>query len=998
MTKRIACTFLLCLLCLPFVSALANEGDKPYNNNRSNRAIPVSGVITDSKTAEPMPGVSVQVKGTTIGVTTDAEGRFKIEAPDSKSVLVFSFTGYSPQELVVGDQTSISISLESLSSNLNEVVVVGYGKQKKGDVTSSVASVKSEDFTKGFARDAGQLIQGKVAGLAVTTTSGDPNATTQISLRGNSTLASSTQPLVLIDGIPGSLNTVAPQDIESIDVLKDGSAAAIYGTRGTNGVVLITTRKKGARAATISYDGDVTVQKIARKMEFLDADDYRRLIDEGEFPASDDYGTSTDWLGEISRDPVSTTHQFTLQGGNGQTNYVASVNARKWQGFFNRSDNEQLVGRVDIQHVMFDNKLKFNVQAIARNRKNFSGPNYSYIYRQAIIRNPTDSVYNWLGKWKEDPNTYNYDNPVRPIEEVDGESRNSEVRLNGAITFTPIRNLNLKAMISSVKANGISGYAESFTHKASEINNRRGYASRASSLFREDLLEITADYSKSFGEHRFTALGGYSWLNTTSEGFNTWTSHFPTDLYSYNNLASGTAITSPQNDPVGMESNKGESLLISFFGRLNYAYKDKYLLMAVLRREGSTKFGANYKWGNFPALSVGWRISKEDFMAPVTFVNDLKLRAGYGVTGTAPGADYLALVSLRYSNSMYLYNGQWYQPIAPFRNSNPNLKWEVKHEYNFGLDFVLFNSKLSGSIDVYQRSTKDMIYDYPVPVPPNFVGATTANAGEMKNQGIELLLNYDVYHTKDFEVGANLTYSYNRNELVSINNDQYKLTRDWFTAGHTGEPIQVTTHRVKVGDPIGNFFGYKTIDIDEDGWWIIEGADGKPKSIDDATEDDRQVLGNGIPKHTAGLNLNFRYKRVDVTVNLRGAFGYQVLNYQRLYYENPTIGEYNMLKTAFDDVYGKTRLTYPLAYVSHYIEDGDHIKFDNIAVGYNINTGGSKYIRSARVYVAGLNMFMITKYKGIDPEVSRLGLDPGRDDRDKYPTMRTFTAGVNLTF
>lgn len=1003
MTRRLACTFLLWLLCYPFVSALANDGHKPYHIGHK-FAIPVSGVITDAKSAEPLPGVSVQVKGTSIGATTDAEGRFKLEAPDARSILVFSYTGYVPQEITVGEQTTISVSLESMTSNLNEVVVVGYGKQKKGDITSSVASVKSEDFTKGFARDAGQLIQGKVAGLAVVTTSGDPNATTQVSLRGNSTLASSTQPLVLVDGIPGSLTTVAPEDIETIDVLKDGSAAAIYGTRGTNGVILITTRKKGNRPASINYDGNVSVQTIARKMEFLDAGDYRRLIAEGEFPASDDYGTTTDWLGEISRDPVSTTHNFTLQGGNNQTSYVASVNARKWQGFFNRSDAEQLVGRVDIQHAMFDNKLKFNVQAIGRNRKTFSdanigiGPNYQYIYRQALIRNPTDSVYNWQGKWKEDPNTYNYDNPVRPIEEVDGESRYSEMRLNGSVTFTPIRNLNLKALISSVKNSGIAGFAESFTHKASEINNRRGYASRRSSLFREDLLEITGDYSKSVGDHRFTALGGYSWLNTTSEGFNTWTSHFPTDLYSYNNLASGTAITSPQNDPVGMESNKGESLLISFFGRLNYVYNDKYLFMASLRREGSTKFGANYKWANFPAVSVGWRISKEDFMAPVEFVNDLKLRVGYGVTGTAPNADYLALVSLRYSNSMYLFNGQWYQPIAPFRNSNPDLKWEVKHEYNFGLDFVLFNSRLSGSLDFYQRNTKDMIYDYPVPVPPNFVGTTTANAGEMKNQGVEVLLNYDVYRSKDFQFGANLTWSYNRNTLVSINSDQYKLTRDWFTSGHTGEPIQVTTHRVKVGDPIGNFFGYKTVDIDEDGWWIIEGADGKPKSIDDAVEDDRQVLGNGIPKHTAGLNLTFRYKRVDLAVNMRGAFGYQILNYQRLYYENPTIGEYNMLKTAFDDVYGKTRLTYPLAYVSHYIENGDHVKIDNIAVGYTINTSGSKYIRNARFYVAGLNMFMITKYKGIDPEVTRLGLDPGRDDRDKYPTMRTFTFGVNLTF
>ncbi len=996
MTKSIASTLLLWLLCYPFVSTLAREGNKPYHGSYT-RAIPVTGVITDSKSGEALAGVSVQVKGTTIGSTTDAEGRFKIDVPDTRSVLVFSFTGYAPQEVVVGDQTSVTISLESLSSNLNEVVVVGYGKQKKGDVTSAVASVKQEAFTKGFARDAGQLIQGKVAGLAVTSPSGDPNATTQISLRGNTTLMSSTQPLVLIDGIPGSINTVAPEDIEAIDVLKDGSAAAIYGTRGTNGVILITTRKKGNRGATFNYDAYASVQTIARKMEFLDAADYRRLIASGDLD-DEDFGTSTDWLDEISRKPLSHTHNLTLQGGNNQTSYVASANLRSWQGFFNRSENEQLTGRLEIQHSMFDGKLRFNVGMIGRNRKSFQAPNYNYIYRQAIIRNPTDSVYDYLGKWKEDNNRYNYDNPVRPIEEVNGESRQSEMRYNGSVTFTPIRSLNLKALVSSVKTNYISGYAETFDHKASVINNRRGYASRGARLFKEDLLEITGDYSKSFGDHRFTALGGYSWLNTTDEFFNTWTSHFPTDLYSYHELEAGTAITSPQNDPVGMEGGKEEALLISFFGRLNYAYNDKYLLMASLRREGSSKFGRNYEWGNFPAVSAGWRISKEDFMAPLDFINDLKLRVGYGVTGTNPSDNYLALVGLRYSNSMYLYNGQWYQPIAPFRNSNPNLKWEVKYEWNAGLDFVLFENRLSGSLDVYSRKTKDMIYDFPVPTPPNLVGTIRANAGQMENKGVEILLNYDVIRSRDFSFSANFTWSYNQNKLLTINSDTYKLTRDWFLAGHTGEPIQVNTHQVRVGEPIGNFFGYKSIDIDENGWWIIEGADGKPKSIDDANDDDRKILGNGIPKHTGGLNLTFRYKRVDLNVNMRGQFGYQILNYQRLYYENPTIKEYNMLKSAFDNVYGKRRLDYPLAYVSNYIENGDHWKVDNVTVGYNFNTGGSKIFKNARLYVSGLNLLVLTKYKGIDPEVSRLGLDPGTDSRDKYPTMRTFTFGANLTF
>lgn len=998
MTKSIACTFLLCLLCYPFVSALANEGNKPYRTSH-NRAIPVSGVITDARTSEALPGVSVQVKGTTIGATTDAEGRFKIDVPDNKSVLLISYTGYVTQEITVGDQTTISISLDSRSSNLNEVVVVGYGKQKKGEVTGAVASVKSDDFVKGFARDAGQLIQGKVAGLAVVTASGDPNATTQISLRGNSTILSSTQPLVLIDGIPGQLNTVAPEDIESVDVLKDGSAAAIYGTRGTNGVVLITTKKKtGNRPATLTYDGYASIQTVARKMEFLDAADYRRLIDEGTFAATEDYGTSTDWLKTISRNPLSHTHNVTVQGGNNQTSYVASLNVRQWEGFFKRSNNDQLIGRADITHRMFDGKLKFNFNVIGRTRKYFSGPNYAYIYRQSIIRNPTDSVYNYLGKWKEDNNRYNYDNPLRPIEEVVGETRLSEMRYNAMVTLTPIRNLNFNLLLSSVKTNGLSGYAESFDHKASEVNNRTGYASRSSSLFRDDLLEVTGDYTKQIDKHKIVVLGGYSWQDVTDEGFSAFNSNFPTELYTYNRLQSGLSLTSIANDPVGISSYKQNHKLIGFLGRVTYSFDDKYLLYATMRHEGSSKFGENYKWGNFPAVSAGWRISKEDFMQSVEWVNDLKMRAGFGVTGTAPSDPYLSLISLNYSNSLFLYNGQWIQPIAPVRNPNPDLRWEKKEEWNFGIDFVMFNSKLSGSIDLYQRDTKDMLYNFPVPVPPNFQGSTLANAGQMKNKGIEVLLNYDFIRTKDISFITNLTYSNNKNTLVSINNDIYKLTSDFFQAGHTGEPIQVTTHIVKVGEPIGNFFGYKSIDIDEDGVWVIEGVDGKPKSINDAKPEDRKVLGNGIPKHTAGLNLAFRYKRLDLTVNMRGAFGYQILNYQRMYYENPTIKEYNMLKSAFDNVYGKRRLDYPLSYVSYYIEDGDHWKIDNITLGYDLPLGANKYIRNARVYVSGLNMFVLTKYKGIDPEVTRLGLDPGRDDRDKYPTMRTFTFGANITF
>lgn len=955
----------------------------------------VTGTVTNEK-GDPVSGATVLESGTSNGTTTNEKGAFTLALTRAGAKLQVSYVGYSSQVIDPTGKSSLTIQLSPSASSLDDVVVVGYGKQKKGEVTGAVANVKREDFTQGFARDAGQLIQGKVAGLAIVSPSGDPNATTQISLRGNSTIMSSTEPLILIDGIPGSLNTIAPEDIESIDVLKDGSAAAIYGTRGTNGVILITTRKRdGKLPASLNYDSYVSVQSIARKMEFLDAADVRRLVSEGFYTESFDKGTSTDWLEEITRKPVSHVHNLSLQGGNGQSNYIASLNYRSWQGLFNRSDNKQFTGRVDLNHNMLDNRLKFNLGILGRNRNYFAGPNYAYIYRQAIIRNPTDSVYDYTGQWKEDPNAYNYDNPLRSIDETSGELRASEIRLNGSVVFSPIKDLNMKLMVSNVKVNSLSGYAETFNHRASVVNNRTGYASRNTSLYQDNLLEFTTDYSRSINDHRFTILGGYSWQDVTSEGFAASNSNFPTDLYTYNKLDAGDAMLLQNNSAYGMSSYKTNHKLIGFFGRLNYSLSEKYLVMASMRHEGSSKFGANYKWGTFPAVSIGWRINKENFMDKLDFINDLKLRAGFGITGTVPFDPYQSLISLSYSNNRYLYNGMWIQPISPTRNPNPDLRWEKKEEYNVGLDYAMFKGRLSGSIDFYQRLTRDMLYSFPVPVPPNLFGSTLANAGSMRNRGIELLVNYDIIRQKDMDFKANLTYSTNKNELLSISNDIYQTTNDFFYTGYTGEPIQESTHRVKVGDAIGNYWGYKSIDIDDDGKWIIEGEDGKPKPLSQSTPSDKKVLGNGIPKHVAGLNLYFRYKRADMSVNMRGAFGYQILNFQRLYYENPKIKQYNMLKSAFDNVYGKTRLDNDLAYVSYYIEDGDHWKVDNVTVGYNINVKG-QYFKRARVYASALNLLVLTGYKGIDPEVNRLGLDPGVDSRDKYPTTRTFTLGVNI--
>ncbi|WP_431211465.1 TonB-dependent receptor domain-containing protein [Puia sp. P3] len=474
---------------------------------------------------------------------------------------------------------------------------------------------------------------------------------------------------------------------------------------------------------------------------------------------------------------------------------------------------------------------------------------------------------------------------------------------------------------------------------------------------------------------------------------------FPTDDYSYNRMQSGNALG--RGEAV-MNSNATSYKLIGFFGRLTYSWNDKYLLMASVRREGSSRFGASHKWGTFPAISAGWKITKENFMKDVTFINELKLRAGYGVTGTAPDVSYLSLTSLNYG-ARFLYNGAWIQSLSPVRNPNPDLRWERKGEYNIGLDFAMMNSRLEWIYRPLQTADKGHAVGLRRSRSPYLYNTITANVGTTENKGVEVLVNFIAVQKKNFQWTTGANFSTNTNKLVSLSNDLFKTTVNYIDAGYTGEPIQTSTHRLYVGGPVGDFYGYKSVDIDANGKWIIEGADGKPKPMKDAKLEDKKILGNGLPKYYLGWNNTFRYKNFDLSVLVRGAFKFQILNFQRMFYSDPKVTQYNMLRTAFDKVYGKAVLTDDLAFVSYYIEKGDYVKIDNVTLGYTLPVKNN-YIRSVHLYAAGLNLLTITGYKGIDPEVTRTGnttdlrLAPGDDQRDKYPTTRTFTLGANITF
>lgn len=983
MKNLLGCFLLLSLLVVN--AANARWGSPPKT---------VTGVVTDASSGAPLQGATVTVKNSTTATSSDADGKFSITVPSDDAIVDITFVGYVTLSVPVKGLNTLSVKLNKDINSLDEVVVVGYGTQKKADLTSAVSSVKQESFVKGFVRDAAQLIQGKVAGLSVSTSSGSPTAGTQIQLRGITTLNASTSPLVLIDGVPGNLNSVSPEDIESIDVLKDGSAAAIYGTRGTNGVILITTRKiQGGGKSVVEYNTYASIQTIARRPRFLNAEEFRQFGKEG-YPFID-YGLNTDWFEQISRPtPFSQTHNLTFQGGNRQTSYTANVNYRNWQGMFLNSVNRQVTLRADVNHTMLDGKVKVNLNVISRQRNDDGGFN-SYVYRQSVIRNPTDSVYDSQGRWKE-RNIYFYDNPLAYLMETIARNESQETRLSASITANIARGLNAKLLVANVQNESLSGFSETKKHVSTTKNGRNGNASRSTSAGEDNLLEFTMDYTKSFGKHRVVALAGYSYQDQRDEDFSVSNWDFPTDEYSYNRLQAGNALGRGE---ASMSSFQSSSKLIGFFGRVNYNFSDKYLLSASVRREGSSKFGANHKWGTFPAVSAAWRVKNESFLRDVTFIHDLKVRAGFGVTGIAPGNSYLSQTSLNYG-TRFLDNGVWIQSLSPVRNPNPDLRWEKKEEVNFGIDLSILKGRLSTTIDIYKRTTRDMLYNYSVPVPPYLFNSILANVGVMENKGVEVLINFNAIQKKDFSWETSVNFSTNSNKLVSLSNNQFRTTANFFTAGGTGEPVQDYTHRVDIGGPIGNFHGYRSVDIDANGLWIIEGADGKPKPYSQARQEDKKILGNGLPKYYAGWNNTVRYKNWDLSVLMRGAFGFQILNFQRMFYENSQpqiLGNYNVLLSAFDKVYGKTRLTNSQAYVSHYIENGDYWKIDNITLGYNVNLKSNKYVKSLRIYASGLNMFTITGYKGIDPEVNRGGLAPGNDERDKYPTTRTFTLGALVT-
>ncbi len=958
--------------------------------------ITVTGVVSDEG-GELLPGATILEKGTNNGAVTDLDGRYSIAVRSPQSVLVFSFIGMTSTERAVGNQTTLNIQLQSDSKSLDEFVVIGYGTQRKREITSSVATVGVEEFNQGGVRSPLDLIQGKVAGLSITRTQGNnPNAGAAIQLRGVTSLTGNLEPLIVIDGIPGgNLDLLQQDDIESFDVLKDGSAAAIYGTRGNNGVILITTKKGKAGTPRFDYSNYFQREVVDRKPDFLSAAEYRELIAQGRIGQGNDLGSSTDLYEElINRNNLSQYHNFAASGGSANSNYRISLYLNDAEGIARENSRRQIGGRVSVNHRGFNEKLLLQANVATNfNDANLLGGGGGD-FEQAIQRNPTAPVFRPDGGFVETEAFNNY-NPLSRFANRINQRNQTTLSFDGKLTYEIIEGLNFSIFGAHQRNTWNDRQYRAMTDFEQRPNSQwqgTGYASKSNYLSWNNTLESTLDYKRIMGDHSFDVIGGYSFQYFTEEAFNVNNSGFTTDAFLDWNLGAGSAINNTLLPRPGMGSSKQDNTLIAFFGRVSYAFKDRYFAQAILRREGSSRFGANNKWGNFPAMSVGWNIADESFMQGISQVDVLKLRVGYGVTGNQGIPNYQSLVTLS-TGGVYPQEGVFYQTYGPARNPNPDLKWEKKQEWNFGLDFALFNNRITGALDVYNRNTVDLLHNYTAQQPPFVRDLIYTNVGSINNRGVEIFLSGLVMQKQNFRWSMDIAANSQFNKLTSLSNEVYTVS--WLEFGGLPSPGNLgNAIRLVEGGTVGNFFGKRFAGFTDDGKWLFHKADGTTGPASELSEQDLAIIGNGVPRYMASWSNNFRYKNFDLTLFFRGKFKFDILNTQDLYFGNSAWLPNNLLRSAITT---HAELNDNPQYSDYYLERGDFVKLDNVTLGYNFNFQGN-YVRNLRLYVTGRNLLTFTGYSGLDPELQDTGFTTGIDSRGFYPRTNSFTVGLNVGF
>ena len=985
-------SFLSMLLSLCMTAAFAQQGA-------------IKGKILDEN-GEPIIGANVVEKGTTNGTITDLDGNYTLTVNNLKNaVLQVSYIGYNTVETPVKGQKTLDVKMASSVVNLGEVVAIGYGTQTRKEITGSVANVSQENFNKGVNRDAADLLQGKVAGLQITSGSGDVTRDSQIRLRGTSTLQNDQGPMIVIDGVPGGdMSTVSPSDIESISVLKDASSAAIYGSRAAGGVILITTTRGSGAKTTINYDGYLTVSGVANKPDMLNAQEWREINKQlgNDISVYDKYNADSDWFDALLRTGVSQNHSLSLSGGSSKSNYRASYTYLDRKGIARDNWMKRHSFRFQFQQRAINDRLRIGLTG-AGTLTDSQGTFGDY-FIAAYNNPPVIPIYNEDGTYfTGNDNAYNQGNMVKAQDENYKLKKNNYFYGQGDLQFEIIQGLNVKANLYKSRFSSDNSNWESPDNALgggsgnSLGDSSNGYARRSNFSWDRELMEWTANYNRAFGaeeKHKLDALLGYSWESNAYQSQSSMATNFAIASMGANSIQTGNDLK------IGnVTSSKNEYKLISFFARAHYSFDERYMITATVRRDGSSKFGANHKWGWFPSVSAAWGLSQEGFMKDIKWISDLKLRAGWGVTGNQDGLMPYKSLELYQAYGTYYDNGGSSTAFRITQNANPDLKWEETAMFNIGIDFSLFNGRLGGTIEYYDKKTSDMLYNYSVPTPTYVYDKIAANVGDMSNKGIEVMLNLDVIRNKKFSWNTSINLAHNKNKITKLSNDLYSTDRvyvgDPWIRGASG----VTSHIVEEGYPVGQFFMLKCEGIDSNGKFIMVDLNGDGQISDD----DRTYCGSAQPDLTFGWNNTFSWNRWDASFFIRGSLGQKVLNNPRAAYGNNTyVAGANAMKG--DDL---TLLRENSRVCSYYLEDGSYARLDNMSIGYTFDTKKIDWLDKARIYVAAQNLFVITGYSGLDPEVevfrgeasdNNAGLDPGIEPRNYMPKARSFTFGVNLTF
>lgn len=984
-------------------STKVNKKDSASKGNK----IKVLGIVSDPS-GEPLIGASVRSDVSAVGVSTDIDGRYEIEVPASSNIL-FSYVGYCSEKKKAEESGVLDVTLTEDSQLLSEVVVIGYGTMDKKELTSAISHVGEKDFLTISSSDPARLIQGKVSGVSISNTAAaDPNNTSSIQIRGVSSRSAGLNPLIVIDGVPGgSMANLNPNDIASFDVLKDGAASAIYGTQGSNGVILITT-KKASKDGTynVTYSTTLSWDKVNKDLDMMSADDYRNV----RLPWGDngtDLGGNYDWFDGVSRTGFGHKHNISVSGGNERANFRVSGDYKNSHGVDLRSKREEYGGRasagLNSKGGLFNLNINLAPRIISSDAADWN------VFRNAISANPTTPLMD-----REDPtryyNFFGQTSAYNPVEVQKLEKNHTDTQLidmDGTVKLNLLPLLWTGSRECPITLNTQITFAEHrytydqtwFRPSTSTLAVNEGFegqASRSYSKSRQDVLEWIGNATGKFGKNNVKLMLGYSYQYFQNSGFSAKNSDFPNDGLGADNLGSGEYAK--DEGIIGMSSYKNDSKLIAFFGRVSYDWDGKYLMTASIRHEGSSKFGKNHKWGNFPAVSVGWRISNENFMESTrSWLNDLKIRADYGESGNQNFDSYKSLATMSGYGYSYI-NGHYLQGWGASKNPNPDLKWERAKNWNVGLDFSMFNNRFSGSLNYFRRRTEDLLGDYNVSVPPYMWPTAFVNVGTMENSGFEFDLNVNAVQTRDFTYSFNVIGSTMKNKFIDFSNSKY-IGQDFYNMCETENPFPYYyLQRIEKGQSIGNFYMWKYHGIDHNGEWLVYDRNGDVISASRATEEDKVKVGNGLPKFTMSTTHNFRYKNFDLALFFRGAFGFDLFNIHDFYYGTRKYSG-NMLKKAYGKNF-KISSTGPHAVTDYFLERGDYFKLDQITLGYTLNVPKAKYMNSLRIYGSVTNVFTITKFSGVDPSTYPVnGLTPGAQGSCMYyPTTRQFILGAQIEF